>query len=65
MPGDARGKARAIKMNEDQQLRDWQVEAIKKGIQQAERGEVVPHHKVRAWAKSLGTGHERPAPKSK
>jgi predicted transcriptional regulator len=44
---------------------DWQVEAIKKGIDAAERGQVVPHDKVRAWVQSLGTRRELPVPKSK
>jgi predicted transcriptional regulator len=51
-------------MNDDQQIHDWQVEAIKRGIREAARGKGVPHDKVRAWAKSLGSGRELPVPKS-
>ena len=52
-------------MDDRRQTHDWQVEAIKKGIDAVERGEAVPHDKVRTWAKSLGTRRERPMPKSK
>ena len=46
-------------------VQDWQVEAIKKGIEAADRGELVPHDRVKAWAKSLGTRRELPRPKSR
>jgi predicted transcriptional regulator len=46
-------------------VQDWQVAAIKKGIEAAGRGELVPHAKVKAWAKSLGTRRELPRPKSR
>jgi predicted transcriptional regulator len=36
-------------------IQDWQVAAIKKGIEYADRGASVPHEKVKAWVKSLGT----------
>jgi RHH-type transcriptional regulator, rel operon repressor / antitoxin RelB len=46
-------------------LQDWQIDAIKQGIEAADRGETVSHEKVRAWAQSLGTRRELPLPKSK
>jgi predicted transcriptional regulator len=46
-------------------VQDWQVEAVKKGLDAVDRGEVVPHDKVRAWAKSLGTRRELSRPKSR
>jgi len=46
-------------------IQDWQVAAIKKGIEDAERGATVPHEKVKAWANSLGTRRELPRPKSR
>jgi len=52
-------------MDDRQQMRDWQLEAIKRGMEAADRGELVPHDKVRAWAKSLGARRPRPVPKSK
>ena len=45
-------------------MQDWRLEAIKRGIEAADRGEVVPHDKVKSWAKSLGTRRELPLPKS-
>jgi predicted transcriptional regulator len=45
--------------------RDWQIEAIQRGIEEADRGATVPHEKVKAWAQSLGTRRELPVPKSK
>jgi predicted transcriptional regulator len=47
------------------EMHDWQIEAIKRGIEAADRGEIVPHEKVKAWAQSLGTRRELPVPKSK
>jgi predicted transcriptional regulator len=46
-------------------VQDWQVEAINKGIAAADLGETVPHDRVKAWARSLGTRRELPRPKSK
>ena len=46
-------------------VQDWQVEAIKKGIAAADRGDVVPHGKVKAWARSLGRRRKLPRPTSK
>jgi RHH-type transcriptional regulator, rel operon repressor / antitoxin RelB len=46
-------------------VQDWQVEAIKKGIEAADRGELVPHDKVKALVKSLGTRRKLPRPKSR
>lgn len=42
-----------------------QIRAIEVGLEQASRGEVVPHTAVREWAESLGTEAELPLPKSK
>jgi len=51
-------------MTDRQQIHEWQIEAIKRGIEAADRGELVPHDKVKTWAKSLGTHRELPRPKS-
>jgi len=45
-------------------IKDWQIAAIEQGIKAADRGDVVPHNKVKAWAKSLGTWRELPPPRS-
>ena len=46
-------------------VQDWQVEAINEGIAAADRGDTVPHDKVKAWARSLGTRRALRHPKSK
>ena len=42
-----------------------QIRAIEVGLEQAGRGEVVPHAAVKEWVKSLGTDAELPLPNSK
>ena len=42
-----------------------QVRAIEVGLEQANRGEVVPHSAVKEWAKNLGIDAELPLPTSK
>lgn len=39
-----------------------QIRAIEVGLEQASRGEVVPHAAVKEWAESLGTDAARPLP---
>ena len=39
-----------------------QVEGIKKAIASADKGEGVPHEKVKAWVESWGTDNELPMP---
>lgn len=35
-------------------LNEWQIQAIKKGIDQAEKGQVIPHKKIKTkWEKKL------------
>jgi RHH-type rel operon transcriptional repressor/antitoxin RelB len=46
-------------------VQEWQINAIKEGIEAANRGKVVSHDRVKAWARSLGTRRERPVPKPK
>jgi RHH-type rel operon transcriptional repressor/antitoxin RelB len=40
-------------------VQEWQIEAIKRGIEAADRGELVPHEQVKAWAKSVSAGRPR------
>ena len=44
-------------------LYEWQVEAIREGIADADAGRLVEHEKVAAWLESWGTDHELPAPR--
>jgi RHH-type transcriptional regulator, rel operon repressor / antitoxin RelB len=45
-------------------IQEWQLAAIEDGIAAAERGELIPQEDVQAWAESLGSGHERPLPRT-
>ena len=42
----------------------WRVEAIKKGMAEADAGLVVSDDEMRAWAESLGTEEQRPLPRA-
>ncbi len=44
-------------------LYDWQIEAIRVGVADADAGRVVDHEAVAAWLESWGTEHELPAPR--
>ncbi len=44
-------------------LYDWQIEAIRVGIADADAGRVVDHEVVTAWLESWGTENELPAPR--
>lgn len=46
-------------------VQEWELAAIEEGIAAAERGDLIPHEDVRAWAESLDSGHELPLPRSK
>jgi len=40
-------------------VQEWQIEAIRRGIKAADRGELVPHDQVKAWAKSIAADRPR------
>ncbi len=44
------------------ELSDWQEAQIRAGIEEADRGETVPHEEVAAWLRSLGTDNPLPVP---
>jgi predicted transcriptional regulator len=44
-------------------VQEWQIDAIKKGIEAADRGELVSHDRVKAWVRSLGSRRELRLPK--
>lgn len=44
-------------------VNDWQIEAIKRGIDSIEREGAVPHEEVEQWIRSWGSGKERRRPK--
>ena len=41
---------------------EWQLEEIRKGLDEADNGQVVKHEKVVEWLKSWGKPNERKAP---
>jgi len=41
----------------------WQIEDIKAGLVELDRGETVSHEKMRTWLLSWGTDHELDPPK--
>ena len=46
-------------------VQEWQIAAIEDGIAAADRGDLVPHEDVRAWAASLGSKRKLPRPRAK
>ncbi len=44
-------------------LYEWQVQAIREGIADADAGRLVDHEKVATWLESWGTDDELPAPR--
>jgi len=46
-------------------VQEWQIAAIEEGIPAADRGDLVPHEDVRAWAASLGSKRKLPRPRAK
>jgi predicted transcriptional regulator len=46
-------------------VQEWQIAAIKEGIAAADRGDLVPHDDVRAWAAALGSRRKLPRPRAK
>ena len=41
---------------------EWRIRSIRKGIEDAQAGRMIPHEKVRAWLESWGTEDELPPP---
>jgi RHH-type transcriptional regulator, rel operon repressor / antitoxin RelB len=50
-------------LNENRELDEGQIAGIKRAIASLDRGESVPHKKVREWVKSWSRRRERPIPK--
>jgi predicted transcriptional regulator len=46
-------------------IQEWQIKAIQKGIEAADRGKTVSHERVKGWARSLGSRRELSVPKAK
>jgi predicted transcriptional regulator len=53
------------KNNEDDReltLEEWQIQAIKKGIEDADQGRLIDHQRVKEWVASWGTADEKDPP---
>ena len=61
--GRSRSFLAAEALSEYLDVNEWQVEGIKKAIEEMDRGEGIPHEDVKAWVNSWGTKHELPMPK--
>jgi RHH-type transcriptional regulator, rel operon repressor / antitoxin RelB len=40
-------------------VQEWQISAIRRGLEAADRGALVPHDLVKAWAKSIPADRRR------
>lgn len=61
--GRSRSFLAAEAINEYLDVNEWQVAGIRKAIESLDRGESVPHEKVKDWIASWGSVNERPMPK--
>ena len=50
-------------INEYLDLSEWQVTGIQKALASLDRGERVPHERVREWVDSWNSKKERPSPR--
>jgi RHH-type rel operon transcriptional repressor/antitoxin RelB len=50
-------------INEYLDVNEWQVAGIKRAIGSLDRGEGVPHERVKDWVTSWGNSRERPIPR--
>jgi RHH-type rel operon transcriptional repressor/antitoxin RelB len=61
--GRSRSYLAAEAITEYLDVNEWQVAGIKRAIASLDRGEGVPHQRVKDWVESWGGENERPAPK--
>jgi predicted transcriptional regulator len=61
--GRSRSFLVAEAINEYLDLNEWQVAGIQKAMASLDRGEGVPHKRVKEWVSSWNSKKERPAPK--
>ena len=60
--GRSRSFLAAEAINEYLDVNEWQVAGIQRAIASLDRGETIPHERVRDWVASWGSGSERPHP---
>ncbi len=61
--GRSRSFLAAEAIHEYLDVNEWQVAGIKQAIASLDRGEGVPHERVKDWVTSWGNSGERPIPK--
>jgi len=61
--GQSRSFLAAEAINEYLDLNEWQVAGIQKAVASLDRGEGVPHERVKEWVSSWNSKKEQPAPK--
>ena len=60
--GRSRSFLAAEAINEYLDVNEWQVAGVKKAMASLDRGEGVPHDRVKDWVKSWDGGKEQPIP---
>jgi RHH-type rel operon transcriptional repressor/antitoxin RelB len=67
LPRESTGRSRSFlaaeAITEYLAVQEWQVEGIKQAIASLDRGDTVPHLKVKDWVASWDSQAEHPAPK--
>jgi RHH-type rel operon transcriptional repressor/antitoxin RelB len=61
--GRSRSFLAAEAIGEYVEVNEWQVAGIKRAMQSADRGGVVPHEEVKEWVRSWGGRRERVRPR--
>jgi RHH-type transcriptional regulator, rel operon repressor / antitoxin RelB len=61
--GRSRSFLAAEAINEYLDVNEWQVAGIKRAIASLDRGEGIPHERVKEWVSSWGSGKELPPPR--
>jgi RHH-type rel operon transcriptional repressor/antitoxin RelB len=61
--GRSRSFLAAEAIDEYLDINEWQVAGIKRAITSLDRGEGIPHQRVKEWIASWGAGDEQPIPK--
>lgn len=61
--GRSRSFLAAEAINDYLDLNEWQVAGVQKAAASLDRGEGIPHERVKEWVSSWGSKRERSAPK--
>jgi RHH-type transcriptional regulator, rel operon repressor / antitoxin RelB len=62
--GRSRSFLAAEAINDYLDVNEWQVAGIKRAVASLDRGDGIPHERVKDWVESWGSSKERPIPKS-